>query len=310
MKILKSVGFFLGLFVLLMLGGLLFCKTDGDMIYDKTSVRRKVEDISKEKPESIQVLFVGDSICYSSFSPEQLWKDYGITSYVCGTSAQRLCDSYAILKQTFEVQSPKVIVMEATCFYRNMNVAVDEKDFVLKYLTKYVPIIANHSDWKDKVDKIKLFKEKNESAATKGFIKRESINPYRGGEYMHFDMARESFPDASNEYLLKIKKLCDENGATLVVVSSPSPYNWSYARHNAVADWTASNGVDYIDMNLAAEIGIDWEKDTKDGGDHLNMTGAAKVCSYFGRVLIENYAVEDLRENEKYKDWMSVAYSD
>ena len=53
--------------------------------------------ILSEKKNTIDVVFLGDSECYSTFIPLKIWKDHGITSYVCGTSDQVLSFSYELL---------------------------------------------------------------------------------------------------------------------------------------------------------------------------------------------------------------------
>ena len=43
------------------------------------------------------------------------------------------------------------------------------------------------------------------------------------------------------------------------------------------------------------EIGIDWSQDTYDAGLHLNVFGAEKLASYFGKILAEECGVADHR---------------
>ena len=95
------------------------------------------------------------------------------------------------------------------------------------------------------------------------------------------------------------------------LVSSPSPKNWTYAKHNSVSDWAQANAVTYEDLNLNNTLGIDWASDTKDGGDHLNFDGAKKVSNYIGAWLSENYTLPDKRKNSDYKHWNedSVEYA-
>ncbi len=148
------------------------------------------------------------------------------TSYVCGTSAQKICDTYAILQNVFKNQKPKLVVLEANCLYRNMKTEKDKEDVVKNILMKYFPICEEHSDWKNGADKVLGIKEVQKN--NRGFIERKSIKKYTGDEYMEKNDQIENFPMYVNEYFEKIKECCDKNGAKLLLVSSPSPKNWNY----------------------------------------------------------------------------------
>ena len=58
--------------------------------------------IQKEQKDSIDMLVLGDSESMTSISPMELWKSVGITSYVCGQSAQRISESYYMLKHALD----------------------------------------------------------------------------------------------------------------------------------------------------------------------------------------------------------------
>lgn len=128
---------------------------------------------------------------------------------------------------------------------------------------------------------------------------------------MHASEERKSMDADAEKYLLLMKEYCESHGAKLVLVSSPSPKNWTYAKHNSVSDWAQENAVTYEDLNLNDALGIDWTSDTKDGGDHLNFDGAKKVSNYIGAWLSENYTLPDKRKNPDYKHWNedSVEYA-
>ena len=49
-------------------------------------------------------------------------------------------------------------------------------------------------------------------------------------------------------------------------------------------------------LDYQEEIGIDWSKDTYDTGLHLNVYGAEKASSWFGKILTENFELTDFRE--------------
>ena len=75
-------------------------------------------------------------------------------------------------------------------------------------------------------------------------------------------------------------------------------------RLNSIRDYAQSRGLTYIDLNRNwEEIGIDWSHDTRDEGDHLNEYGVAKVTSYIGNFLRENYSLTDHRGEPEYSDW-------
>lgn len=59
--------------------------------------------IQKEQKDSIDMLVIGDSESMTSISPMELWKSTGITSYVCGQSAQRISESYYMLNACFRL---------------------------------------------------------------------------------------------------------------------------------------------------------------------------------------------------------------
>ena len=69
-------------------------------------------------------------------------------------------------------------------------------------------------------------------------------------------------------------------------------------------EYALGKGVPYVDLNLMAkDLGMNWETDTMDGGDHLNINGAKKVTAYLGAYLKRNYALTDFRENRMYQYW-------
>ena len=51
------------------------------------------------------------------------------------------------------------------------------------------------------------------------------------------------------------------------------------------------------------KLDIDWNKDTRDAGDHLNYYGAVKVTDFIGQYVKENYDMPDNRSNPEYVKW-------
>ncbi len=302
-KIFRSVFFIVGLIGILLVTSA-FMKPKAE-VYDAIEVSSKLDDLAEEPDNTIDVLFAGDSEAYSSFIPCQMWQNYGFTSYVCGIRAQRLCDTYELIKSAFKTQSPKVVVLEADNFYRYAGTEKDPDDKSMSYASKVFPVLKYHSRWKNAMKSAFTSKETNiKEKLHKGFCVRNSVKPYTGGEYMIETSKVKEVPELSAEYINKIKALCDENKAQLIIVSVPSPDNWNYSKHNGTAAFAEQADITYIDMNLMVDkLEIDWNKDSKDGGNHLNIHGARKVTGYIGQYLNDNYDLPDHSEDPDYSAW-------
>lgn len=301
-RLMRIAGFIAGFVVIVMITSK--CFEGKEKVYDSVGVSVKRNQLKLEKKDSIDVLFIGDSECYSSFSPLHIWSEFGYTSFCCATSAQRINDTYTILNEALsKQQKTKVVVLETNCLYRDINKTGEGQDAILDYLSKEVPLFKYHTRWKSavyKVGNVCIGDKKNDDK--KGFKVRRGCIPYRGGEYMNQTDEIEDIPETSYEYLKKIKKLCNDRNAELLLVSSPSAKNWNYKRHNYVSMLAEDLDLDYLDMNLV-DIGIDWRIDTKDAGDHLNFKGALKATSYIGEYIGEKYDLKDNRDKKEYESW-------
>lgn len=104
--------------------------------------------------------------------------------------------------------------------------------------------------------------------------------------------------------LEQVYKMCEENRIALMLLEIPSATVWDYSRFNAVKYYAQKRGLEFIDLNQHfEELKFSWKTDTRDKGDHLNYSGALKVCGYIGRHLKENYNLADRREDPGYATW-------
>lgn len=261
--------------------------------YQYRSTKRKIQQIEKEKDHSLDVVFLGDSECWSAFAPIQLFGEQGVASYNCATTGQWAGDSKAILKQVLKTQTPSVVVLGTSTLYNSLN--------QYKYLfTQILPVFHYHGIYKDAIVKA-------EDASNKGANLNQLDVPYSGRkDYMSAHTKPKMFKPFSQSKLEEIQTLCNENGIPLVLVSSPSALTWSEAKHKAVAQWCTEHEVPYYDYNEAdmlARIEFDWRTDTRDGGDHVNLKGSKKVTSDLGKVLVNTYALPDHRNDPDYAEW-------
>ena len=114
----------------------------------------------------------------------------------------------------------------------------------------------------------------------------------------------EEMPEINLYYLNKMKELCNQKQIKFILFEVPSPDSWNYKKHNRLSKYAKDNDLEFIDLNLYnKEIGMDWEKDSSDGGDHLNIYGAEKVSTFIADYLNENYNLPDRRSEKKYVKW-------
>lgn len=255
--------------------------------------------LQAEAKDSLDVLVVGDSESYTSVSPVQLWEKYGVTSYAAGQIAARLSESRDILAAAMETQSPTVVLLETNSLYRN-----DKKDDSLQgkiseCISDHCTLIKQHDCWKSPIHKA--------SNNYKGFWINYDVVPCDVSNYMTPTDQKEPICQENLDTLHEMEEICKKNGAELVLYSAPSPVNYNYAKHNALAELAEKEGLSYFDLNLCSEeMAIDWNTDSRDGGDHLNSAGAEKTTDYIGQYLMNHYSLKDRRNMKIAKSWNSL----
>ena len=63
-------------------------------------------------PDSLDVIFVGNSHQFTSTAPMQLWRDYGIASWDVGASAINTPTKLAYVEEALKTQHPQALVLE------------------------------------------------------------------------------------------------------------------------------------------------------------------------------------------------------
>lgn len=263
------------------------------------------------------VLFLGDCETYESYTPPTLWEEYGITSVVRGSAQQLLWQSYYLLKDTLRYETPKAVVLNVYAVkygepqneaYNRMTLdgmrlswdkieairasMTEDEDF-LSYL---FPLLRYHSRWSELTASDFRYAFSQPKISHNGYLMQTGVSP-KTTEAEGRELLDYTLPETSFEWLQKITDLCDEKGIELILVKAPTNdwrYRW-YDEYDAqVVDFAEKNGISYFNfIPLADEIGIDWTTDTYDGGVHLNVYGAEKLTSYFGKILSERFEIPD-----------------
>ena len=289
-----------GLILLLALASQLFMPKGNDP--DSGMEEVSANGILGEKPGTVDVLILGDSEALCSFIPLQMWKDEGYTVYNSASLEQRLDYSYTLLKRAFRDQKIKVVFLEANAIYRK-----DSKEIPYQMLCDRIPVFRYHNRWKSLKRDDFSFDEPSYkwTDPNKGYDYSTEIEAAGDTDYYTEESDEVSRITLQNRrYLKKMKKLCDRNGAKLVLISAPSPSNWVPRRHNGSSAAAADLGIEFIDMNMVPEeTRIDWSVDTRDGGDHLNYTGAVKATGFLTDYLKKTGSLKSHKDDPVYADW-------
>lgn len=255
-----------------------------------------------EPENTIDVLFLGDSELYCCVIPLIIWEEQGITSYTCGTSDQKPYQTESFLYRAFESQSPEIVLLETNVLYRDYSTT----DSIPHFFEEIFPLLRYHDRWKN------LTLEDFTSSVSftyierdKGYIYSDKVIPADNtATYMLPSQDVAAMPSKSVRHLERMAAFCREQGAQLILFSSPSTQNWDSMRHNGTARVAERLGLTYIDMNLLPqEVPIDWQLDTQDTGDHMNYDGAEKVTKYLSAYLGNLGIFRDKRTDPAFEAW-------
>ena len=265
------------------------------------------------------VIFIGDCEVYANFTPMELYREKGITSYVRGSSQQLIWQSYYVLKETFQYETPKAVVFNVNSMRYSEPISeafnrltidkmkwseekvdmirasmMEEEDF----LSYVFPILRYHSRFDEltKEDFDFLFTRQN--TTWNGHLVNQNIKPL-GELPVRRLLADYSFGKICWEYLDKMRTLCEENGTQFILIKAPSVYPFWYDEYDTqIREYADKHGLAFYNLlDHVDAIGIDYTVDTYDEGLHMNLTGATKLSRYFAGILAENHGLADHRSD-------------
>lgn len=272
-----------------------------DWGYQYQDIKGKSEVIQQDSDSSYDVLFLGDSQGWATYSPVQLYGEYGFTSYNACTSGQIPYDANIMLKDFYKTKKTKLVVLDA-----NMIYASTTANQVNIILMRIFPIFQYHNIDKKQLNQTYL-------SCVKGFNESTSVQGYTGSlDYMNNSVQPDTIKSGDEDSLNEIYQQCLKQNSQLLLVNTVSPLHWNQKRHDKIQKWCEEHNVNYVDYNetsLNQQVGFDYSTDFRDGGDHLNLSGSKKVCTNLGSYIQTTYGLEDHRKDEKYQAWNKL-YND
>ena len=274
------------------------------------------------------VIFVGDCEVYANFTPLEMYREAGIKAYVRGTSQQLVWQSYYILEETFRYETPKVVVFNVNAMRYSEPVkeeyhrlTIDEMRWSAQkvgiirasmtqeetFLSYVFPILRYHSRITQLTAEDVTYLFDDEQITWQGHLVNDTIKPL-GRLPSKKALADYSFGDVCWDYLEKMRLLCQQNDAELILIKAPSVYPYWYDEYDAqIEEYAAKHGLSFYNfLDHVEEIGIDYQVDTYDAGLHMNLSGATKLSTYFARILSEQHGLPDHRGDAAFDELLNA----
>lgn len=276
------------------------------------------------------VIFIGDCEVYENFSPITLWQEYGISSYIRGSAQQTIWQSYYLMEETFRYETPKVMVFNVLSMkydtpqstgnqtkreaYNRMTLdgmrwssskwnaiecSMTEEERAWGGMWTYLfPLLRYHDRWSQLTKDDIQYLFHRQQVTDNGYLMQTGIKPVQA-EHQEKPRVDYRFGENSYAYLDKMVELCNTHGTQLVLIKAPSLYPvWWDEWDRQIEDYASANNLLYVNLlDVQEEIDLDWQADTYDEGLHLNVYGAEKLSSYFGKILLEQCNLEDRRQD-------------
>lgn len=284
-----------------------------------------------EADEGHDVIFLGDCEVYANFTPMELWRSRGITAYVRGSSQQLIWQSYYILRETLRYEKPKAVVYNVNAMrygkpvseaYNRLTIdklrwSADKVGIIQasmmeeeSFLSYVFPILRYHSRFEQLTGEDVQYLFQTRQNTWNGHLVNQNVKPMTTLPAKRV-LASYAFPEICYDYLDKIRQLCEENGVELILIKAPSQYPYWYEEYDAqIAQYAKTHQLTYYNLvSRTEEIGLDFQQDTYDAGQHLNLRGATKLSVWFAQILADRHGIPDRRSeaavaahyNEKLK---------
>ena len=280
-----------------------------------------IAEYYEEENKEFDVLMVGDCEVYENFTPMVLWEEYGIHSFIRGRAEQYIWQPYYMLEDPLRYYTPKVVVFNVLSMNTNSSnseaynrMTLEGMEWSMSKVNAIKASMTEEEHFLDYVFPILRYHTRFSELTMEDFKYMFHRKPVSySGYYMRLDVKEAagippkkllpdySFGENAWNYLKKMTQLCKENGIQLVLIKAPSLYpHWYEEWEQQVEEFAAENELMYINfLEHTDEIGLDFTNDTYDAGLHMNLSGATKLTSYFGRILSEQCQVPNRSSEEE-----------
>lgn len=295
-----------------------------------------------ESRGSLDVIYLGGSVCIDSWMPYEAWRESGLTSYALGKSKFPSFAYEPIISEAMLRQDPQLLIIDALPFVYTYTVLHDD-------VFSAVPLIyclKTYSPNRLPISKIcysiychKVSDGKREASfetfASMFFdIVRYHVNwitldssffpnadgslPYNYSKgfnevYQHEVLtlrdnsgvisSKAVNPRAESDLISLLDYLDNIGMDALFVVAPYDERSGEKAQYNYLSNIIASRGQRFVNFNdFCDEIGIDGDTDFYNSS-HLSVFGAEKYTSHLSAYIKENYSIQIAHSDAVISSW-------
>lgn len=172
------------------------------------------------------------------------------------------------------------------------------------------PLVKYHDNWKHLKLTTFLQPRGKYHFSNKGMAYANTVKAYPfGNEYMQLSGGKHAMlSEEKLDQFQKIYDLCDRNGIRLVLLTVPSANTWNKGKSDTVKQLAKKYDLTYYDYNRQLPAGFDWVTDSKDGGNHLNYTGASAVTKDLAKKLTDDLTMNPTSLTKEQKQQWKKDY--
>lgn len=172
------------------------------------------------------------------------------------------------------------------------------------------PLVKYHDNWKHLKLTTFLQPRGKYHFSNKGMAYANTVKAYPfGNEYMQLSGGKHAMlSEEKLDQFQKIYDLCDRNGIRLVLLTVPSANTWNKGKSDTVKQLAKKYDLTYYDYNRQLPADFNWVTDSKDGGNHLNYTGASAVTKDLAKKLTDDLTMSPTSLTKEQKQQWKKDY--
>ena len=278
-----------------------------DPIYTQNSI--DAIDAFHELPEnSLDVIVYGSSHAWKGCDAAVMKENCGVEAYNYGCNWQALNTTLLFLEDSFRTQSPRIVLidtfrvdnikenadLDGEIYYTRRISSFEGKRKYLrqcfghdigKYINYYLPLTVFHENWTQITQENFQEPDLQEWKDRRGYNASSEVKPFEIPDPAGFE--QKELSERARKILDQMVEVSHENGAEVIFFTCPWAGEYCYSE--AMEEYASAKDCVYLDLfQYMDEMGMDGETDLRDEG-HLNDSGAAKVGTFLGDYITENY---------------------